>query len=198
MIPGLWGAPLKSISSFAPSITTQSFNLNRPAQNVAFVQGSDNNQELSAYQTKEGISGLIKFLDYEEGMEYAKKVGKPIFLDFTGHGCANCKKMEAAVWSDPQVIQRLRDNYVIISLYIDDRTEIPKEKQYVSEFSGKRIRNIGNKWSDFQAQRYGVNSQPYYVLLNHAEKQLAKPYSFNTNVDQFIQFLDSGVEAFNK
>ena len=198
MIPGLWGAPLKSISSFAPSITTQSFNLNRPAQNVAFVQGSDNNQELSAYQTKEGISGLIKFLDYEEGMEYAKKVGKPIFLDFTGHGCANCKKMEAAVWSDPQVIQRLRDNYVIISLYIDDRTEIPKEKQYVSEFSGKRIRNIGNKWSDFQAQRYGVNSQPYYVLLDHAEKQLAKPYSFNTNVDQFIQFLDSGVEVFNK
>ncbi len=198
MIPGMWGAPLTSISSFAPSITTQVFNINHPGQNTSVISGSQNTQDLSSYKTKEGISGLVKFLDYEEGIEYARKTGKPVFLDFTGHGCANCKKMEASVWSDLQVVQRLRDEYVIISLYIDDRNEIPREKQYVSEFSGKRIRNIGNKWSDFQARRFGVNSQPYYVLLDHQEKQLAKPYSFNTNVEQFIQFLDSGINAFRR
>lgn len=198
MIPGMWGAPLTSISSFAPSITTQIFNINRPTNHAPVIPGSQSAQDPVAYNTREGVSGLIKFLEYDEGLEYARKTGKPVFLYFTGHGCANCKKMEASVWSDPQVVRRLRDEYVIISLYIDDRTKIPEEKQYVSEFSGKRIRNIGNKWSDFQATRYGVNSQPYYVLLNHQEKQLANPYSFNTNVEQFIQFLDSGITAFRQ
>jgi thioredoxin-related protein len=150
------------------------------------------------YHTKEGAYGLVKFLEYEEGLEYARKTGKPVFLDFTGHGCVNCRKMEAAVWSDPQVLQRLRNEYVIVSLYVDDRTRLDEEDQYVSEFSGRRIRTIGNKWSDFQAIRYGVNSQPYYVLLDHQERRLAQPYGYNSNVRQFIEFLDAGIEGFRK
>jgi thiol:disulfide interchange protein len=200
LIPGMWGAPLTSISSFAPPVTTQVFDVNRSSGSE---QGSALNQTSllpEGYHTKEGAYGLVKFLEYDEGLEYARKAGKPIFLDFTGHGCVNCRKMEAAVWSDPQVLQRLRNEYVIISLYVDDRTRLSDEEQYTSDFGGRerRIRTIGNKWSDFQAKRYGVNSQPYYVLLNHQENQLAQPYSYNTNTGQFVEFLDKGIEAFRQ
>lgn len=200
LIPGMWGAPLTSISSFAPPVTTQVFDVTRSSGGD---QGSAVNQTSilpAGYHTKEGAYGLVKFLEYDEGLEYARKVGKPIFLDFTGHGCVNCRKMEAAVWSDPQVLQRLRNEYVIISLYVDDRTRLSDEEQYTSDFGGRerRIRTIGNKWSDFQAKRYGVNSQPYYVLLNHQETQLAQPYSYNINVGQFVEYLDKGIQAFRQ
>lgn len=200
LIPGMWGAPLTSISSFAPPVTTQVFDVNRSSGGE---QGSAVNQTSmppTGYHTKEGAYGLVKFLEYDEGLEYARKVGKPIFLDFTGHGCVNCRKMEAAVWSDQQVLQRMRNEYVIISLYVDDRTRLSDEEQYTSDFGGRerRIRTIGNKWSDFQAKRYGVNSQPYYVLLNHQETQLAQPYSYNTNVGQFVEYLDKGIQAFRQ
>jgi len=199
LIPGLFGAPLTSISSFAPPITKQVFDLNRP---VAAVSGSiqGTNALPDGYHTKVGAYGLVKFLEYEEGLEYARKTGKPIFLDFTGHGCVNCRKMEAAVWSDEQVLERLRNEYVIISLYVDDRTRLPEDQQYVSDFGGRErtIRTVGNKWSDFQARRFGINSQPYYVLLDHQERPLAPPYSYNTNVSQFIEFLDAGISAFRQ
>jgi thiol:disulfide interchange protein len=196
LIPGLWGAPLTAISSFAPPITKQAFDLNRPG-GVAMLM--EETREIPGdYNAKTGIYGLIKFLDYKEGMEYARKVGKPVFLDFTGHGCVNCRKMEAAVWSDPGVLQRLRNEFVIISLYVDERTRLPEDEQYVSEFSGRRMRTVGNKWSDFQASRYGVNAQPYYVLLGHNEKPLASAYSYNTSIEQFIGWLDRGIEAFSQ
>ncbi len=197
LIPGLWGAPLTTISSFAPPITKQVFDLNRPTASAATFM-EEASEIPRDYNAKEGIYGLIKFLDYDEGMDYARKVGKPVFLDFTGHGCVNCRKMEAAVWSDPGVLQRLRNEFVIISLYVDDRTRLPENEQYVSEFSGRRMRTVGNKWSDFQASQYGVNAQPYYVLLDHNEKTLAPAYSYNTSIEQFIRFLDRGIEAFSK
>lgn len=199
LIPGLFGAPLTSISSFAPPITKQVFDLNRPAASASgSVQGTAALPD--GYHTKVGAYGLVKFLEYEEGLEYARKTGKPIFLDFTGHGCVNCRKMEAAVWSDAQVLERFRNEYVIISLYVDDRTRLPEDQQYVSDFGGRErtIRTVGNKWSDFQARRFGVNSQPYYVLLDHQERPLAPPYSYNTNVSQFIEFLDAGISAFRQ
>lgn len=200
LIPGLWGAPLTTISSFAPPITTQVFDINRPSGIGASGTSAESTTLPEGYHTKEGAYGLVKFLEYEEGMEYARKVNKPVFLDFTGHGCVNCRKMEAAVWSDSQVLQRLRNEYVIISLYVDDRTRLSEEEQYTSDFGGRerRIRTIGNKWSDFQARRYNVNSQPYYVLLNHDEKLMAQPFSYNTNVSDFIEFLDKGIEAFRQ
>lgn len=199
LVPGMWGAPLTSISSFAPSITSQVFDINRGESSTpAVATESEESNPLEGYKTKKGVYGLQKFLDFEEGMKYAREVGKPVFLDFTGHGCVNCKKMEAAVWSDAKVLEILRNEYVIISLYIDDRTKLPESEQYVSEFSGMRIRNIGNKWSDFQAKRYGVNAQPYYLLLDHQERQLAKPFAFDTNVEKFIEFLNSGLKAFKQ
>lgn len=200
LIPGMWGAPLKAISSFAPPLTTQTFDLNRMTMAGQGTALSEPESLLSEYHTKEGVYGLVKFLEYEEGLEYARKKGKPVFLDFTGHGCANCRKMESSVWSDPQVLQRLRNEYVIISLYVDDRTRLSEKDQYVSDFGGRerRIRTIGNKWSDFQARRYGVNSQPYYILLDHNEKPLAEPYGYNSNVEKFLGFLNLGLEKFNK
>jgi thiol:disulfide interchange protein len=196
LIPGLWGAPLTTISSFAPPVTSQVFSVNTQTGGSPGVAATELTSLPEGYHTKEGAYGLVKFLEYEEGLEYARKTGKPVFLDFTGHGCVNCRKMEAAVWSDPQVLQRLRNEFVIISLYVDDRTRLDEADQYVSEFSGRRIRTIGNKWSDFQAIRYGVNSQPYYVLLDHQERRLAQPYGYNSNVRQFIEFLDTGIEGF--
>lgn len=198
LVPGMWGAPLNAVSSFAPSLTTQEFNLNKPGFGGMQAAAPVLTDDYGKYKTKEGVYGLIKFLDYEEGLEYAKTAGKPVFLDFTGHGCANCKKMEQSVWSNQRVLQLLMNDYIIVSLYVDERTALLADEQYVSDFGGKerKIRTVGAKWSDFQARTYGVNSQPYYVLLDHNENRLAQPYSFNTNVDDFIQFLENGVEAF--
>jgi thioredoxin-related protein len=200
LIPGLWGAPLKAISSFTPPITTQEFNLHAPGGGGMQVAAPALSEDYSKYNTKAGVYGLVKFLDYEEGMEFAKKTQKPVFLDFTGLGCANCRKMEQAVWIDSRVLKHLRDDYVIISLYVDERTALPKDQQYVSDLGGKErnIRTVGAKWSDFQARNYGVNSQPYYVLLDHNEKKLAEPYGFNTNVERFLSFLNKGLENFGK
>jgi thiol:disulfide interchange protein len=200
LIPGLWGAPLKAISSFTPPLTTQEFNLNAVGGGGMQSAAPALSEDYRKYKTKEGVYGLIKFLDYEEGMEFAKKEGKPVFLDFTGLGCANCRKMEQSVWIDSQVLDVLRNEFVIISLYVDERTALPPDEQYVSDLGGRerKIRTVGAKWSDFQASNYGVNSQPYYVLLDHSENKLAKPYSFNTNVDQFIDFLNTGLENFKK
>lgn len=197
LIPGMWGAPLNAISSFAPSMTTQEFNLQNAGRSSAPIS-SALTADYDKYKTKQGVHGLTMFLDYKQGMEYAQSVGKPVFLDFTGHGCANCKKMHQSVWGDERVLQRLAGEFIIISLYVDERTALPADEQYVSDFGGKekKIKTVGAKWSDFQARKYGVNSQPYYVLLDNQENQLAQPYSFNTNIDEFIAFLDLGIEKF--
>ena len=198
LVPGLWGAPLRAVSSFLPSPTTQDFDLSRlsaapaadPAMAGIYVGES----------VKEGPHGLMAFTDYYEGLEAARKAGKPIFLDFTGLGCANCRKMEAAVWSDPRVQQHLRNDFVKISLFVDDRTTLPEEEQFVSSAMGRErhIRNVGQKWSVFQAERYGVNTQPYYVILDHDENLLAPPYGYDTNVDRYLEFLQTGKQNFDR
>ncbi len=195
LIPGLWGAPLRAISSFLPSQVTQDFDLSRMA--VQPVSG-DSEIIYVGSSVQEGPHGLLAFTDYDEGMQAAREAGKPVFLDFTGLGCANCRKMEASVWSDPKVLDRLRNDFVKISLFVDDRTRLPESDQFVSDALGRErtIRTIGQKWSVHQAERYGANTQPYYVILDHDENMLAPPHGYDMNVARYIEFLDTGINNF--
>src|SRR5690606_24199159 len=180
MVPGLWGAPLKSISAFLPPQATQDFDLYTPTLGGANKTVQNENTGVRKYQELfHAPLNLDVFFDYEEGMAYAKKVNKPVMIDFTGHACVNCRKMEAGVWPDKNVYQTLSNEYVIIQLYVDDKTNLPKEEQVISEFSGKKVKTIGNKWSDFQAAKFNSNSQPYYVLLDHAGNLLSQPSGAN-------------------
>ena len=147
---------------------------------------------------KAGPYGLVKYTDYEEGLAAARQAGKPVFLDFTGKGCANCRKMENLVWSDATVRNMLASEFVIVSLYVDDREMLPETGQYVSEVTGKRVRTVGNKWSDFQITHYKSNSQPLYVVLDHQEKRLNSPRGYDTDVPAFIEWMKEGIEAFNQ
>ena len=196
MIPGLWGAPLKAISGFLPPTPTQDFDLHtRTLGNGGAHESSGIDKKYS--DLFHCPHNLDCFFDLEQGVEYAKEVGKPILLDFTGHSCVNCRKMEASVWSEGPVLDRLANDYVIISLYVDDKTELPEDEQYVSSFSGKKVRTIGNKWSDFQASTFGANSQPYYVLLDHDQELLVAPTAFDLDANKYVKFLDAGKKAFN-
>jgi thiol:disulfide interchange protein len=198
LLPGLWGAPLKAISSFLPSPTTQDFNLGRGV--AAAADTSLTSDIYVGESVKSGPHGLLTFTNYSEGLAAARKSGKPVFLDFTGLGCSNCRKMEASVWSDPQVMQKLANDFVKISLYVDDRTSLPEDQQFVSSALGRErtIRTIGQKWSVFQAERYGVNTQPLYVILDHNEQMMATPYGFDPSIARFTEFLDSGITRFKE
>ncbi|OAQ38394.1 disulfide bond formation protein DsbD [Pedobacter psychrophilus] len=196
MIPGLWGAPLKAISAWLPPQTTQDFDL---------YTNSLSSPNIQQDTVKKKYAGLFKaphnldaFFDYEQGLAYAKSQNKPVLIDFTGHSCVNCRKMEASVWSDKEVLSRLKENYVLISLYVDDKTDLPESEQYVSKFSGKKIKTLGNKWSDFQASTFATNSQPYYVIVNNTGKALVPPQAFNLEIKNYTNFLDSGLTAYRK
>ncbi|HET8828074.1 MAG TPA: thioredoxin family protein, partial [Pelobium sp.] len=194
MVPGLWGAPLKSISAWLPPQTTQDFDLYSNSLSSPVIE--ENAVEKKYGALFKAPYNLNAFFDYEQGLAYAKQQNKPVLLDFTGHSCVNCRKMEAAVWSDKEVLRRIQNDYVLISLYVDDKTELPESEQYVSSFSGKKIKTIGNKWSDLQASKFKTNSQPFYVLLNSEEKVLTAPEAFNLDIENYINFLDSGIAAF--
>lgn len=197
MIPGLWGAPLKAISAFLPPQQTQDFDL----YTSTLSQGHAICNQESALPKKYGDIfhapyGLNAYFDYEEGLAQAKKENKPVMIDFTGHACVNCRKMEADVWTDPMVLDIIRNKYVLIQLYVDDKTTLPEEKQRISSFSGKKIKTIGNKWSDFQASRYNSNSQPFYVLLNNEGTLLQQPQGAVYNVESYAKFLNEGIQSF--
>jgi len=197
MVPGLWGAPLKAINAFSPPLSTQDFNVNA-SSNTTIKSEMDVKRKYS--DVLHSPLGLQTYFDYDEGMAYAKKVGKPVLLDFTGHGCVNCRKMEASVWSEKTVLEKLSNDYVIISLYVDDRTELPQSEQSTAKLGDQQItiRTIGNKWSYFQASTFGVNSQPYYVLLDNNGKQISKPTGFNDNVDDYLSFLNDGLNQYKQ
>ena len=189
MIPGLWGAPLKIISAFPPPMeySESPFGIGGMAGSIPTATLPDG--------AKYGTHGLIVFNDYNKGLAYAKKENKPAMLDFTGLGCVNCRKMEADVWADSRVLDILKKDYVVISLYVDDRAPLPVSEQYVSTLGGteRKIKTVGNKWSDFQASKYGNNSQPFYVLVNGDGKQLIEQtFAFNNNVEAFVIFLEAG------
>jgi thiol:disulfide interchange protein DsbD len=193
MIPGLWGAPLKGISAWLPPQSTQDFDL---YSNVTSNSAKTETQGKKYAGLFHAPHGLDAFYDYEEGLAYAKKVNKPVLIDFTGWSCTNCRKMEASVWPDPEVLRQLSEDYVLISLYVDDKTQLSENEKYQSAFSGKNVNSIGQKWSDFQASKYGTNSQPYYVIADYDGNTLVAPQAFNLDVNNYRKFLESGKSAF--
>lgn len=190
MIPGLWGAPLKILSGLTPPIHyAESTN--------GFGASNSNKSELPEH-AHFGPHGIIAFEDYNLGLAYAKKVNKPVLLDFTGDACANCRKMEDNVWSDPEVLKILKNDVVLISLYCDRKIDLPKDKQYVSKTTGKEVVTIGNKWTDFQITRYKSNSQPLYVILDADGKDLSKPIAFTFDKQEYKKWLEDGIAAYKK
>ncbi len=206
MIPGMWGAPLKALSGYMPPLQTHDFDLNAIVRNnlkVASFSGGSSDQMTKCERPKYGDflhlpHGLEGYFDYEQAMNCAKELNKPLFIDFTGHGCVNCREMEANVWSDPRVLKKLSEDFVVVALYVDDKTALDKEEWVKSTYDGKWKKSIGKKNANFQIQRYGTNAQPYYVLLDHNEKILATPRAYDLDVDGFIKFLDKGLENFKK
>jgi thiol:disulfide interchange protein DsbD len=196
LIPGLWGAPLKLISGFPPP----TFYAEAPGGfggSAAVVPTS--NGVPSGADPEHCPLNLNCFHDFETGMAYAREVGKPVMIDFTGWGCVNCRKMEENVWSDPRVLEKLRNDVVLISLYVDEREPLPLEEQYYSEIIGSKVRNVGNKWSEFQAKHFQTNSQPYYVFLNHTDmKPLIEPTAYDPDINHYLDWLNRGVAAFQK
>jgi thiol:disulfide interchange protein DsbD len=194
MIPGLWGAPLKLISGFPPPM-----QYSESPNGVGYVDLNTENAQGEHFLPEGahlGPHGLVAFLDYDKGMVYAKLVNKPVMLDFTGHACVNCRKMEEKVWSDPAVLSVLKNEVVLISLYVDDKRELPKEEQYFSEITGKNIKSIGNKWSEFQIKKYKANAQPYYVLLDHNGDNLNEHTAYNPNINDYLTWLKEGINNF--
>ncbi|RZL02544.1 MAG: thioredoxin family protein, partial [Hymenobacter sp.] len=168
LVPGLWGAPLNAVSAFLPPQYTQDFDLYTP---LLAGGGQVAGPPPAHTQHKYGNLfhaplGLDAYFDYDEARAAALAAGKPLMIDFTGHACVNCRKMEASVWPNPTVLPLLRDKYVLVQLYVDDKTELPEAEQTVSKFSGRNLRTLANKWSDLQASRYNASSQPFYVLLD--------------------------------
>lgn len=207
MLPGLWGAPLKALSGYLPPQQTLDFDLPRLVreQRGSFTASSVSPEanaslcETPKYSEFLHLPHSLKgYFDLEQAMRCAKEQRKPIFIDFTGHGCVNCREMEANVWGDPRVLDILRNQYVIAALYIDDKTQLPESEWVTSSFDGKVKKTIGKKYADYQISRYQVNAQPYYILMDHDEQPLVAPRSYNLNVEEFIAFLQKGVEEFNR
>ena len=173
MVPGLWGAPLKAVSAFAPPMQTQDFNLY--------------NNEVHA-----------RFDDYDLGMEYARQHGKPVMLDFTGYGCVNCRKMELAVWTNPKVSDIINNDYVLITLYVDNKTPLPSPVKIVENGTERTLRTVGEKWSYLQRVKFGANAQPFYVLIDNEGKPLNKSYSYDEDIPKYIEFLQTGLENYKK
>jgi thiol:disulfide interchange protein DsbD len=174
MVPGLWGAPCKAVSAFAPPMSTQDFNLNTKVVEA-------------------------KYTDYDEGMAAARAQGKPVLIDFTGFGCVNCRKMEAAVWTDPTVADMLMKDFVLISVYVDDKTPL-QEPFIVTDAQGnsKTLRTVGAKWSYLQSHKFGANAQPFYVMLDNDGKPLAASRAYNEDIAGYIQFLKQGLERYKR
>ncbi|QKG80810.1 protein-disulfide reductase DsbD family protein [Tenuifilum thalassicum] len=201
LLPGLFGAPLKTISGLLPPESSQSFNMASNANVNVVVNADDRNSLCDEPKYADFLHlphGLQGYFDYEQALNCAREKKKPLFIDFVGHTCANCKVMESQVWSDPRVLERLRRDYIIVALYVDDRTELPESEWITSERDGKVKKTIGKINADFQATRFNVNGQPYYVLLDNDEKPLIEPKGYDLDVEAFIEFLDKGVEEFNK
>lgn len=173
MLPGLWGAPLKAISAFVPPLSTQDFNLY--------------NDKVSA-----------TFKDYDDALRYAEMKELPVVVDFTGHACVNCRKMESSVWSDPRVKALLTEEYVLVSLYVDDRTELPKTEKYIENGKEIKVNTVGEKWSYLQRSKFGANAQPYYCLLDYNGKPINHPMGFSENSSEFIDFLRTGLRNYKK
>lgn len=196
LIPGMWGAPLNALAGYLPPMSTHDFNLPGMIREAA---GLDEDLcEKPKYSDKLHLPhGLKGYFDYEQGMKCAAELKKPVFIDFTGHGCVNCREMEARVWSDPRVIKILKEEYVIISLYVDDKTiELPENEHYFSKINGRKITNLAKKNADIQMCYFNANAQPLYVLMDNQENLVATPRPYNLDKDAYVKFLEDGVKRY--
>jgi thiol:disulfide interchange protein DsbD len=218
MVPGLFGAPLKQLSGYIPPQSSLDFDLVTDSEVEMIVAKKLKNSGLTLASQSDGKGiaqavdfsevkhanflklphGLEGFFDYQQGVAYAKQVNKPIFIDFTGHGCVNCREMEARVWSDEEVLKRLQEEYVVIALYVDDRKTLPENEWYKSEYDQKVKKTIGQQNADLQIVKFNNNAQPFYTLLDHSGTLLVKPEAYNLNIQNFVDFLDIGVKNFQE
>ena len=207
MIPGLWGAPLKSISAFLPPIATQDFDLSQiPGGNSLASNSSTASSAVHKYAenyTRIKTRGLDAWYDYDQALQASKDEHKPIFIDFTGFNCVNCRKMEANVWSDPRVFNHLKNDFILLQLVVDDKAALPDSAQFISKYSYKKITTLGGKWSDLEASRFNSNSQPFYVLLDSngnmltdKNGQVIPPSPADYDVESYLKFLESGIAAY--
>ncbi len=207
LIPGMFGAPLKALSGYMPPMHTHDFDISKIVREAAgsstasYNSGTTNNtlcETPKYHETLHLPHGLNGYFDYEQGLACAKANNKPLFVDFTGHGCVNCREMEANVWSDPRVLKLLREEYMIVALYVDDKTQLPENEWVQSTYDNKVKKTIGRKYADFQISKFNVNAQPFYVLMGHNNDVLMQPRAYNLNVEEFVAFLEQGVKNFKE
>lgn len=201
MIPGMWGAPLKVLSGYLPPQTTMDFDIER----IIKENGGGQNDTASTICEKpkygdflELPHGIQGYFDLDQALACSKEQNKPIFVDFTGHACVNCREMESNVWSDPKVLKRLKNDFIVVALYVDDAYSLPESEWVTSKVDGRVKKTLGKKMADIQVERYNVNAQPYYVLLDSEGKDLVEPRAYNLDVDAFVAFLDKGLAEFKK
>ncbi len=195
LIPGMWGAPLKALSGYLPPMTTHDFNITDTRYGVSTEPTNICDDPLHA-DFLHFPHNLQGYFDYDQALACAKEQNKPLFIDFTGHGCVNCREMEARVWADPRVLKRLQEEFVLVALYVDDRKELPESEWYRSAYDNKVKKTIGKQNADFQISRFNNNAQPFYVILNHKEEVVINPRAYDLSVDGFNKFLDEAVKRY--
>lgn len=194
LTPGMWGAPLKALAGYLPPLYTHDFNVLASAESAS--EGvCDNPKYADFLHLPHGLNG---YFDYEQAIACARQQGKPLFIDFTGHGCTNCREMEANVWSDPQVLQRLKENFVVVALYVDDKTQLTESEWYTSTYDNKIKKTIGKQNADLQITKLNNNAQPFYVLVGIDERVLVSPYGYNLDAEKFARFLDAGIKKYKE
>ncbi len=216
LIPGMWGAPLKALAGYLPPQTTLDFDMERiTRENVELgfelyggssdtqaVTSNDETAQCEKAKYAEHLHlphGIKGYFDYEQALACAKAQNKPLFIDFTGHGCVNCREMESVVWKDPRVLKRLKKDFVVVALYVDDKViKLPKDEWFKSSYNGKMIKTLGKRNADMQITRYKTNAQPYYCLIDGSEELLVTPKAYDLNVDSFVEFLDNAIKEFKK
>ena len=204
MIPGMFGAPLKALSGYLPPITTQDFDINRliREQQTSIGNGAVVDENFPSNPRFSGFlhlpHGINGFYDYDEALAYANEVNKPLFIDFTGHGCVNCRKMEEYVWADNAILNRLKNDYVVVALYVDDKTRLPEDEWFTSTYDGKLKKTLGKQNFDLQIGTFNSNAQPFYVLLDNDAKQLTDSRSYDLDINDFIKFLDDAKRKFEE
>lgn len=203
LIPGLWGAPLKGISGWLPPMEGQDFDITTIVRENSASNTSNNTADFDETPKYSNTSlklphGLKGYFDYDQALKVSKALHKPVLIDFTGHGCTNCREMENRVWSDQEVLKRLRENFIIAALYVDDKViEMPQE-DWFNDKSGKQVKLLGKKNATIQIDKFGTNAQPFYVIVDGEGKTLVEPSSYNLDIESYIKFLDEGSAAYSK
>jgi thiol:disulfide interchange protein DsbD len=191
----MWGAPLKALAGYLPPLYTHDFDLVSTSRSGSQNEICDQPMYADFLHLPHGLNG---YFDYDQALACSRQQNKPLFIDFTGHGCTNCREMEAVVWSDPEVLKRLQNDYVVVALYVDDKTELPESQWYTSKYDQKVKKTIGKQNADLQITNLNNNAQPFYVLVGSDERVLVSPYGYDKSVDAFVNFLDEGKQKYSE